>query len=53
MQLTLSDVHHVTLQNELKSWGDQRARMTLDTAKRLIDEGVREGQVSLGLNGTQ
>ena len=38
--------------NELKSWGDQRARMTLETAKRLIDEGVREGQVSLGLNGT-
>ncbi len=37
---------------ELKAWGDQRARMTLETAKRLIDEGVREGQASLGLNGT-
>jgi radical SAM protein with 4Fe4S-binding SPASM domain len=37
---------------ELKSWGDQRAKMSLDTAKRLIDEGMREGQASLGLNGT-
>jgi radical SAM protein with 4Fe4S-binding SPASM domain len=35
---------------ELRDWGDQRAKLTLDTAKRLIDEGVREGQASLGLN---
>jgi radical SAM protein with 4Fe4S-binding SPASM domain len=38
--------------DELRKWGDQRAQMTLETAKRLIDEGVSEGQASLGLNGT-
>jgi radical SAM protein with 4Fe4S-binding SPASM domain len=37
---------------ELRAWGDQRGRMSLETAKRLVDEGVREGQASLGLNGT-
>ena len=36
---------------ELREWGDQRAKMTLETAKRIIDEGAREGQASLGLNG--
>ena len=38
--------------DELREWGNQRAKMTLETARRLIDEGVREGQASLGLNGT-
>ena len=37
---------------ELRQWGDQREKMTLETARRIIDEGVREGQVGLGLNGT-
>lgn len=37
---------------ELRQWGDPRIKMTLEAAKRIIDEGVREGQVSLGLNGT-
>ena len=37
---------------ELREWGDQKAKMSLDTARRIIDEGVREGQASLGLNGT-
>ena len=38
--------------DELRTWGDQRGKMSLETAKRLIDEGVRQGQASLGLNGT-
>ena len=37
---------------ELATWGDQKTKMTLETAKRIIDEGVRNGQASLGLNGT-
>ena len=37
---------------DLKAWGDQRGKMSLETARRLIDEGVQEGQSSLGLNGT-
>ena len=37
---------------DLKAWGDQRGKMSLETARRLIDEGVQEGQASLGLNGT-
>jgi len=37
---------------ELRRWGDPRVKMTLETAKRIIDEGVRQGQASLGLNGT-
>ena len=38
--------------DQLREWGDQKTKMSLETARRLIDEGVREGQASLGLNGT-
>lgn len=37
---------------ELRQWGDSKVKMTLETARRIIDEGVREGQAALGINGT-
>jgi radical SAM protein with 4Fe4S-binding SPASM domain len=37
---------------EIRAWGDQDVKMSRDTAARIIDEGAREGQAALGLNGT-
>ncbi len=36
---------------EIAKTGDQKKKLTYDTAIKLINEGSREGQVALGLNG--